>query len=71
MTPTIRGPNTTSGNTPLRPIGINLDDMEAWPRISGVARRGVSPSEELYFQPLTCPVGPEATGQSPNQAGRR
>ncbi len=44
--------------------------MDAWPCISGVARRGVSPSEEIYFQPLTCPVGPEATGQSPNQAGK-
>jgi len=52
-------------------IGIKLSDTEAWPRISGVARKGGSPSEEIYFQPLTCPVGPEATGQSPNQAGKR
>jgi len=59
------------GQAAVRPIGIKLSDAEAWPRISEVARRGSSPSEETYFQALTCPVGLEATGQSPNQAGRR
>jgi len=61
------GPRGRQGEVP---IGIKLSDAEAWPRISGVARRGGSPSEELYFQPLTCPVELEATGQSPNQVGK-
>ncbi len=49
-----------NGHDAAVPIGIKLSDAETWPRISEVARRGGCPSEETYFQPFTCPVGPEA-----------
>jgi len=57
------------GRISVRPYWQTKRYESVTPHLWG-GSEGLPPSEELYFQPLTCPVGPEATGQSPNQAGK-